>query len=124
MIESYFGKTFGSFNRRTFLKQSAVTLGGAALALHSGSAWTTSKEPWSPKISENIGSVDDLTLAWLAQLGCEWVVLQGTDWVDKDEKGYWTTDDIEPIQKTLPGVRYGIILIDDSAELVDESSTG
>ena len=53
---------------------------------------------WSPKISENVGNVDDLTLAWLAQLGCEWVVLQGTDWVDTDGNGYWTADEIKPIQ--------------------------
>ena len=56
-------------------------------------------EPWSPKISENIGNVDELTLSWLAQLGSEWVVLQGTDWVDSDENGYWTTDEIAPVQE-------------------------
>ncbi|MDA0349297.1 MAG: mannonate dehydratase [Verrucomicrobia bacterium] len=56
-------------------------------------------EPWSPKISENIGNVDELTLSWLAQLGSEWVVLQGTDWVDKDENGYWTADEIAPVQE-------------------------
>ena len=56
-------------------------------------------DSWSPKISENVGNVDDLTLAWLAQLGCEVVVLQGTDWVDKDQNGRWTKDEIEPIQE-------------------------
>ena len=74
-----------------------------ALGNFSSNTWAaahkSAEDFWSPKISENIGNLDDLTLAWLAQLGCEWVVLQGTDWVDKDENGYWTADEIEPIQK-------------------------
>ena len=35
----------------------------------------------------------------MAQLGLEWVVLQGTDWVDRGGKGYWTVDDIKPLQQ-------------------------
>jgi len=57
------------------------------------------KKYWSPIISENVGNVDKSTLSWLAQLGAKWVVLQGTDWVDTEGKGYWTPADIEPIQK-------------------------
>ncbi|MEZ5362080.1 MAG: hypothetical protein R2748_06970 [Bryobacterales bacterium] len=61
---------------------------------------------WTPKVSENIGSLDDSTLRWMAQLGLEWVVLQGTDWVDRGAKGYWTVDDIRPqerCQREWPG---------------------
>ena len=54
---------------------------------------------WTLKISENVGNVDNLTLSWLAQLGCEWVVLQGTDWVDSNGDGCWKKDEIEPIQE-------------------------
>lgn len=73
-----------------------------AVAVFPATSWSAShagsNDTWTPKISENVGDVDDLTLAWLAQLGCEWVVLQGTDWVDKDQNGYWTADELEPIQ--------------------------
>ena len=50
---------------------------------------------WEPKISENIGDLDDDTLTWVAQMGLKWVVLQGTDWVDRDQKGYWSVADIQ-----------------------------
>ncbi len=52
---------------------------------------------WSPKVSENIGGLDDATLTWMAQLGLEHVVLQGTDWVDRDSKGYWSGADIKDL---------------------------
>ena len=35
----------------------------------------------------------------MAQLGLEWVCLQGTDWVDREAKGYWSPEDIELLQK-------------------------
>lgn len=82
-----------------------LAIGGSArvsAAHHAGDS------NWSLKISENVGNVDNLTLAWLAQLGCEWVVLQGTDWVDSNGDGYWTKDEIEPIQEQCR--RYGLEL--------------
>lgn len=50
--------------------------------------------PWSPLLSENINDLEPATLTWMAQMGLEHVVLQGTDWVDTTHKGYWTNDDI------------------------------
>lgn len=52
---------------------------------------------WSPRLSENIGSLDDATLRWMAQLGLEWVALQGTDSVDRSAKGYWSEQDIAAV---------------------------
>ncbi len=54
---------------------------------------------WSPRLSENIGTLDDATLRWMAQLGLEWVVLQGTDSVDRDGKGYWSEPDVAAVQQ-------------------------
>ena len=42
---------------------------------------------WAPKISENLADVEPATLRWLAQLGCKYVIFQGTDHVDADGKG-------------------------------------
>lgn len=42
--------------------------------------------------------MDVSTLRWLAQLGLEWVVMQGTDGVDADGKGFWSVGDIEAVQ--------------------------
>ena len=88
--------------RRTFLAQSASAAAGATLAACGGGdkppeTAAAPKPWWTPKVSENIGNLDEDTLVWMAQLGLEWVVLQGTDWVDRDGKGYWTTDDIRPL---------------------------
>ena len=87
----------GAVNRLLvgFLSIAVLSYSGSCLSGATNEGQTT----WSPKISENIGSIDELTLSWLAQLGCEWVVLQGTDWVDKESKGYWTRQDIAPIQE-------------------------
>jgi len=49
---------------------------------------------WSPLLSENINDLEPATLTWMAQMGLQHVVLQGTDWVDASRKGYWTEDDI------------------------------
>jgi len=49
---------------------------------------------WSPILSENINDLEPATLTWMAQMGLQHVVLQGTDWVDASRKGYWTEDDI------------------------------
>ena len=87
-------------------------LGGAAAAsLGAACAGPVAEAPpalhipadWSPKVSENIGDLNDDTLRWMAQLGLEWVVLQGTDWVDADSKGYWTDADIRPLLETTKG---------------------
>ncbi|MDX1983446.1 MAG: mannonate dehydratase, partial [Bryobacteraceae bacterium] len=55
-------------------------------------------ETWEPRVAENIGELSGSTLGWLAQLGHQWVVLQGTDKVDRDGKGYWSLADIEAVQ--------------------------
>jgi mannonate dehydratase len=101
---THFGKLPDSIDRRKFLKYTAGTaLGTAAYSLlpstASFAARKGSKDYWSPKLSESVSSVDDLTLAWLAQMGCEWVVLGSADWVDQDKKGYWTEADIELVQE-------------------------
>ena len=84
--------------RRTFLAA------GTATGLAGASCVRTHPEPslqraWSPRLSENIGSLDDSTLRWMAQLGLEWVVLQGTDSVDSGGKGFWSAGDIKSVQE-------------------------
>jgi len=81
--------------RRHFLSASAA-------ALAAGSARTAAAAPadrWLPRLSENLADVNPDTLRWLAQLGCKHVIFQGTDAVDRDRKGYWTSDDIRPVRK-------------------------
>ena len=88
----------GPHSRRQFL----YTASGILLASCAGEPRPeTDGAPvwWTPKVSENIGNLDEGTLRWMAQLGLEWVVLQGTDWVDRGAKGYWTADDIRPLQE-------------------------
>lgn len=92
-------------SRRAFL--GSALAGGLATAVTGCGA---GKEPeglggakeagprWEPRIAENIGSLDDATLTWLAQLGHKWIVLQGTDAVDREGKGYWTVNDIAAVQ--------------------------
>jgi mannonate dehydratase len=52
---------------------------------------------WTPKVAENISGLDEATLRWLAQIGVEWVDLQGAEAVDRDKKGYWTPDDVRAV---------------------------
>ena len=82
--------------RRQFVTTSAAAIGAAC-----SPAPPPTSEPvfWSPKVSENIGNLEDRTLRWMAQLGLKWVVLQGTDWVDSDGKDYWTLGDIAPLRE-------------------------
>lgn len=91
--------------RRRLLSGAAATAVGAACSSPEAEAPAASAAPpdWSPKVSENIGNLDDGTLRWMAQLGLEWVVLQGTDWVDADGKGYWTDADIRPLREKTKG---------------------
>src|SRR5206468_4176592 len=55
--------------------------------------------PWVPKLSENLADVNPSTLRWLKQLGCKHVIFQGTDQVDSENKGYWTSADILPAKR-------------------------
>ncbi len=79
----------------------------AAASLAGGCAGPESQSPpapaagsdWSPKVSENVGNLNDDTLRWMAQLGLDWVVLQGTDWVDSEAKGYWSDGDLKPLRE-------------------------
>ncbi len=83
-------------NRRRFLQagHSATLLAAAC-----GSPRGESRDGrWQPRLSENIGSLDDPTLRWMAQLGLKWVVLQGADGIDSEGKGYWTASDIAAAQ--------------------------
>ncbi|MEZ5354931.1 MAG: mannonate dehydratase [Bryobacteraceae bacterium] len=73
-----------------------LLLGPAALLL----PWRAAGQSgWEPRVAENIGDLNDATLRWLAQMGHRWVVLQGTDEVDRDGKGYWSRGDIEGVQQ-------------------------
>ncbi|MEK7408717.1 MAG: mannonate dehydratase [Acidobacteriota bacterium] len=74
-------------SRRAFL-QSA----GGLPALRGAAA---PKRKWQPKVAENIGGLDEATLRWLAEIGVEWVDLQGAEAVDRDKKGWWSQDDVE-----------------------------
>jgi D-mannonate dehydratase len=60
---------------------------------------SSSSGAWLPKLSENLSDVQPSTLRWLSQLGCKHVVFQGTDRVDQDKKGYWSTADILRVKK-------------------------
>jgi D-mannonate dehydratase len=92
---------------RLHLNRRRFNAAGAGGLLVSGGVTTTAppaeaepEEPfWTPKVSENVGDLNDATLRWMAQLGLRWVVLQGTDWVDRGSKGYWTDDDIRPLME-------------------------
>lgn len=55
--------------------------------------------PWQPKVAENIGDLEASTLGWLAQLGLQWVDLQGAESVDRDQKGWWSFDDLQAAQQ-------------------------
>ena len=86
------------------LHRRSVLLGTPVAASLTGACQQVLGDPevgggWSPRLSENIGSLDDATLRWLAQLGLQWVVLQGTDTVDRDGTGYWSEQDIAAVQE-------------------------
>ena len=83
--------------RRTFLGTAAGGI-AAASSCSREVADPAAAETWQPRLSENIGSLDEATLRWMAQLGLEWVVLQGTDQVDSDAKGFWSEEDIQAVQ--------------------------
>ena len=95
------------------LPRRSMLLGSPVAALVAGAC---KREPngqeasseWIPRLSENIGSLDDATLRWMAQLGLEWVVLQGTDSVDANGKGYWSEEDIATVQERCS--RHGLKL--------------
>lgn len=80
-------------------RRNALKLGALAAASGSASA-VTPRGPrtykWMPKLSENLPDCEIPTLKWLRQLGCTYVIFQGTDRVDRDHKGYWTKEDIRP----------------------------
>ena len=57
------------------------------------------EDAWRPRLSENLRDVEPATLRWLRQIGCEHVIFQGTDRVDRDRKGFWTPADVAPAKK-------------------------
>ena len=81
--------------RRLLLAPAATALAPAACAQDPLSR----PGAWLPKLSENLSDVRPATLRWLGQLGCRHVIFQGTDGVDQDKKGYWTTADILRVKK-------------------------
>lgn len=89
---------------RRELLTGAAAVGALAACSSAPNPSPPEKAPvWSPKISENIGDLDDSTLRWMAQLGLEWVVLQGTNWIDDAQNGYWTADQIRPLREKCRG---------------------
>jgi len=72
-------------NRRTFLLSTLSCLGAEAMAQAQQRALK-----WQPKLSENLADVQPETLRWRSQLGCQYVIFQGADGIDPDNKGYWT----------------------------------
>src|SRR5205823_8469628 len=80
--------------RRNFLVASAAALAEARSAQ---AAPTAGK--WMPKLSENLADLNPDTLRWLKQLGCRHVIFQGTDGVDRGQKGFWSADDLRPVKK-------------------------
>lgn len=85
-------------SRRHLLRASGAALACAPLDLAAAPASRRSYR-WMPKISENLNDVNPSTLKWLKQVGCNHVVLQGTDWVDRDKKGYWSVEEVRDIKK-------------------------
>ena len=83
-------------SRRGFLAATAAAAVsiGSSCGAPERSAETSQDDRWSPRVSENVGDLEDDTLTWMAQLGLEHVVLQGTDWVDRDAKGHWSSADL------------------------------
>jgi len=71
----------------------------ASVLRPTGVAETKKPSLWMPKLSENLADVNPSTLRWLKQLGCQHVIFQGTDRVDSENKGYWTTADILPAKR-------------------------
>ncbi len=84
-------------SRRNLLKSSAAALALPSMRAQTGVA-ARRKYAWMPKLSENLNDVNLSTLKWLKQVGCNHVILQGTDWVDADKKGYWSVDDVRRVK--------------------------
>lgn len=80
------------FERRTFLSLSAAPLAARRTA-------PAAPLKWQPKVAENISDLSDATLRWMAQIGLEWVDLQGSELVDRDRKGWWTVEDVQAAVK-------------------------
>jgi hypothetical protein len=68
---------------------------------------------WEPKLAENISGLNDATLRWMAQLGVQWVDLQGAEEVDRDKKGWWSLEDIQAVQQRAKqfGLRIACITV-------------
>jgi mannonate dehydratase len=89
--------------RRSFLLASATAL----TEVPDGQAGAPAAK-WMPKLSENLADVNPETLRWLKQLGCQHVIFQGTDGVDRGQKGFWAGEDIRPIKNACMAA--GLIL--------------
>ena len=90
-------------SRRGFLAAPAAAIAARALGETGGTPGRKKDGrdgEWKPRLSENLADVQPATLRWLAQLGCRHVIFQGTDSVDPDRKGYWTTDDVMRVKKS------------------------
>src|SRR5438105_7154920 len=93
--------------RRHFLSASAATAATAA-AVPGVTKAAPRTEQWMPKLSENLADVNPDTLRWLKQLGCRHVIFQGTDGVDRGQKGFWSGEDLRPVKKAC--LAAGLIL--------------
>jgi mannonate dehydratase len=85
--------------RRRLLLSSAAALAPVPSRAGAASLRPRAPDAWQPKISENLNDVEPSTLRWLKQLNCKYVIIQGTDRVDRDNKGYWTVADVQPHKK-------------------------
>jgi mannonate dehydratase len=82
--------------RRGFVLATAAALSATAAPAADG----PKPGPWTPKLSENLADVNPETLRWLRQLGCKHVIFQGTDGVDAERKGYWSSGDVRAAKKS------------------------
>src|ERR1700694_5126151 len=94
--------------RRTFLLTGSAAALAEVRAAQAAVQAPARAAKWLPKLSENLADVNPDTLRWLKQLGCQHVIFQGTDGVDRGKKGFWAGDDIRPIKNACTAA--GLIL--------------
>ena len=74
-----------------------------------------------PKLSDNLPDCRIPTLKWLRQMGCTYVIFQGTDEVDTGGKGYWTKEDVLPHKRNCEEMGMSSGIDDDPHRFLQES---
>ena len=87
------------FSRRQVVSGAIGAVSAVTACSNSPTPPASNVSEWAPRVSENIGNLDESTLRWMAQLGLKYVVLQGTDSVDSDGKGFWSEADIAVVKQ-------------------------